>query len=113
MEFTGSLGSIDSWGLDGWGDTIPTTATTCTQARWQSDGYEYDGSAWTELGWVTGQGSWDSGTSTCTFVWNDDNSFALGTGITKVRVATWAYAHTRDGDIKKKARSWVMGTPCK
>ena len=112
VEFTGTVGSIDTFGRDGWADTWPANATDCTQARWHSNGYSYDGTSWTDLEFVTAQGSWDSGTSTCTFGVNAGQAEAIPSGITKLRVATWAYAHTRAGDIKRKARSSVLGTPC-
>lgn len=110
VEFTGTLSAISAWGRDGWADTVPTTYADCLQARWESDGYEYDGTSWTEIGKVTGQGWWNGGS--CSFIWDDQFADPVESGQTKVRVATYAYAHTRSGDIKKKARSWVIGSGC-
>ena len=109
VEFTGAVDYISNWGQDGWGDTMPTTSTTCAQARWESDGYWYDGT-WNEMGKVTATGNWVGGVRTWSI--NNSDQGDIDADATKVRVASKAWLATFPLQTKKKARSWVGGTSC-
>ncbi|WP_437626066.1 hypothetical protein [Sorangium sp. So ce1151] len=96
VDFTGPNGLQTN--ISGWGEARPTTSTTCTDSHFELGQYTKNSGVWSPTISVTKfHGSWNSTTSTCSFVL--DSGFSALPSVTADTIRLTGSAYSVSGGV--------------